>query len=1305
MKSSKPIQEIYSSTVEAQPALEAWKRSRSGAWAGRGFRYQHLVTALILVRQWAGLAPTGCLVPEGFEDCVVEFSGHQIWIQIKSRKEAKFGKAEVHEILNSVNSKVAKINNRTGIRSAVILEQPRTNETEFDITRLFDDSTQNVFVCEAPGEEIVKLFLKRLEIAEVIAEGLASDLYKLVADTSAENASLPFSKRRKISTTEVELRIFERLKAEDPTAIDHALASGALEPVDFTTPVYEPDFYRGVKVKAGHVAANLVMDRTDDVKKVVDLLWTRRHVLVTGPSGAGKSALVWLVANTVSGQLRWFQITGMATATHAEAIITFTRARRPAENSPIGLVFDEVGSANTHLLDMLVHELRGLPAVYVLGSVRQEDVNLISNQSDTEFIPITLDETLAQTVWEKLSAQNHTEWNHWREPFEQSEGLMLEYVHLLTQGQRLAAVIGEQIRQREHESRHDELAILRSAAVISVRGGEVESSRLFELLDLDPTAANIAMRRLIDEHLVCESRPGVLGGLHLLRSNALVTASHDETVYLTTDTLWKSLLATTGETLPRTVQSILTDASAEIESQVIQNLADIIGNSHDIDQWVGILTGLGLATLERHVASFMSMLDQHGLERAHWSLAAMFSDPYLDLLNRPEFERLEILRNAVLEFRSLPKHDLRAICMRRIPEGSMPPPCDRIHQANKLLSCLVPICGGEPIQIALRHEYSADQNFDIRELARLLSTAYLIEPNLAESLVNSLGGEQALFDLFHSQIPWTTPPTIDPKGAHGRTVRSNWYYFSESYQPNPHETVCDICEILIALSPCSDAAASDAVDPMGRTIVIGHFNLASKNMPRKNIPAKARVAWNVAFRQILLSRSADYSLTEYTHQMALLVKRTERVFRSISEKWIRGKQIGNFDTLVSEVNKILDVVNALAYTTPVKPPSAMTEPIRSGTDDTLGALLTGVLGNLITRLCKFDSAKSTATFAGSLADQARGHYQSDIWRTMSSPPLKNLTTLSDRLADIACILHEIAYNNKPEAIHRIVKVSKRARLGTAVSVVARHCRNLANRRLKSRLRKLEHALSQRGWNARCLSRAIDESDSVYWPAREVAILIELTDFETQLERWIEETISLGRLYLKDDWLFSTAPVMNEQVLVSLAFRPSSYMPLLDADFARNWTNHLDKPIFSSALEEAFDKAIEACMQISALFTVCDWQNLIPEEVEFISKVVDTFNRNRKIIASVTDRTESENFALALDYIDHNWNRVVDESESVKAGRVVEDPLYMTNCVVPDAEKNEHASEIFALRLLILREECGGCGGYLNYKNKQRGLSV
>ena len=1269
------------------PELDIWSKSRSGAWAGRGFHYQHMVSVLILVRQWAGLAPPGYLVPEGFEDCVVESSDLRIWIQIKSRNGPTFRDAEVRTILAAVDGKVAKFRNGTDIRTAVILEKPRTTRVETDISRLFDDEGRRIFVCGTPGDDIVRLLSTELEIAEVIAEGLASDLYRLVADAAAANASLPFDKRRKIPTTEVERRIFERLEAEDPSAIDDALLSAALEPVDFTSPVNEPDFYRGVKVKAGHVAANLVLDRPKDVNKILNSFWQRRHVLVSGPSGAGKSALVWLATTAIAGQLRWFQITAIATAAHAEAIIRFVRARRPTEMSPIGLVFDEVGSANSDLWDVLVRELRGIPALYFLGSVRQEDVNLVANHSDTVFIPVMLDENLAHTIWDKLSAGHHTTWTHWREPFEQSEGLMLEYVHLLTQGKRLAAVIGEQIRQREHENRNDELTIIRSAAVLCARGGEVAARRLFELLDLAPDAANRALRRLIDEHLVRESRPGVLGGLHILRSDALLKASHDENVYLTADTLWRSLPATTSETLPRVVQSVLADSGADNEPQSLRKLADMLGNSHDIDQWAAILTGLGLATLERHVASFMSILEQHGVQRAHWSLASLGADPQLDVPVLSESGQLTSLRSAVLAFAEMPKHDLRAACIEQLLEGIEPPRSDSILQTNRLLSCLVPICGGDPIRIALGCELPADRDPDVRQIARLLSTARLTDPNLAESLVASLGGEQVLFDLFRDQMPWTTPPIIEPAGTHGRTVRSNWYQAAGQHQSDPHETVCEICETLIALSPNSDAAASDAVDPLGRTIAVGDFEPWSKNMPRANIPAKARVAWNVAFRQILLARAAVDSLTDYTHQMALLVRGTEQVFHSVTEKWIKGKRISNTAALSSEINRIVDAINALTYTAPENPPSAMTEPVRAGTDDTLGALLTGVLANLLGRLSKLDTAKATATFAGSLGGKAREHHQSGIWRTMSSPPLEELAKLSERLGDVSCILHEMAHHSAPDAIQRIVRTTRKAGFGAAVRAAARHCRHLADRRFNNRLHELETVMLERGWKSRCVSRPINGYDSPYWPAREVAVLLEVEDLAVQWIPNVEHLLSLGRKYLKNDWPFRTVPVMNGQVLASLALAPSSHMPLPDPDFAREWSDCIDKPMFSSTLLEKCDEAIAAGVYVSAIITCRGVKDLHSEEDDILAMAVDTFKRNREIVANRVRKTESEHSALALDYLDRTWGRVVNEYDSVKANRAIGEPLCMTPHLAIAGEESERVQELAAIRLVILQAEC------------------
>ena len=1281
------MNEFVESTGDAEHDLiAAWKNSRSGAWAGRGYHYQYLVSTLILVRQWAGLAPSGSLVPEGLDDCIIELADRDIWIQIKSRQDGTFRSSEVQKILDDIDSKAASLRNNSEICTAVVLEQTCPGESGNGIDQLFIDTTEKVFICKAPYDEIVSLISNQLNTSEIIAEGIASTLYMQVAEAAQANASLSFEKRRRISTTEVEQRISECLEAGDPSAIDSAIISGALEPIDFNTPVDEPSFYQGVKVRSGHVAAGLVFDRPGDMKNIVQKLKLRRHVLVSGPSGAGKSALMWLTAKDLAGEFRWFQITGMATMTHADAIVRFIRARRPTETSPIGLAFDEVGSASSDLWNALVRELRGLSSVYFLGSVRQEDIALITNRSDTEFITVKLDENLARTVWEKLSARKQTSWHHWREPFELSEGLMLEYVHVLTQGQRLADVIGEQVRQRELEDRHDELAIIRSTAVLCARGGEVDARKLFELLGIEPDVASHSLQRLIDEHLVRESRPGVLGGLHMLRSEALSNASHDGTVFLSTDSLWLALPATTGATLPRVVQSILAEATSEFETQALKKLAETLSSSSDVDVWVAILTGLGLATLERHVISFMATLDEHGVQRAHWPLASMYADPYIDIPELSEFEQWQNLRNAILAFRVLPKHDLRPACLKQLPEGSTLPNCNNLNQANRLLSCLVPICGGEPVRIKLVPDFTEVEEQDIREVATMLSTAYMIGPDLADSLVKSLGGEQVLFDLFLSQTPWATAPMTEPNGTHGHTVRSNWFHVAEQYQPDPHETICNICEILLAISPRAEAAASDVVNPMGQPVKVGDYISWSKNMPRQNVPAKARVAWNVAFRQIMLARSAADSLTEYTRQMAQLVKRTEKGFRSISEKWLLGKSISNADSLATEINEIIDAANELTYASPENPSSIMTTPGQSsGANDTLGALLTGVLGNLVRRLSDIQQARAAATFAGSLAAQAKEHSQSQIWRTISSPPLNELAAISKRLDDIACVLHEMAHDSNPTAIQKIVKAARKSIPGNALHTAATYCRSLADQRFHDRLGKLEGALKEQGWNARCWFRPINDSDSVYWPAREVAVLVEITDFEIDAH-YLEDCLVLGEQLLGNDWPFSIAPVINSRVLASMAFLPSSQMPLPDYDFAQKWQEYIGQPFLLSETLEKFDEARAACILLSGIMMCRDLENLHPKEEEVFSSAIESFERNRDIIAGDAENTGLEHFILALDYLERYWNQVRNEFENTKAGRETTEPLCMLEHLALTDHNNERVAELASVRILILQSE-------------------
>ena len=1264
---------------------DVWEDTRSGAWSGRGFHYQHLFSSLILVRQWAGLAPTGYLVPEGLEDCVVELPDRNVWIQIKSRESGTFSKGEVEEIFAEVRRKADRINGRSATQLAVGLEQPRTTVSEQGLGKLFDGEGNKIVVCKRPEAEIVYLLSKELNVAEVIAEGLRSLLYELVAESAVANASLSFEQRRRISTTEVDQRICEYLEANDPTAIDHAFNSGALKSVDFVTPVSEPGFYQGVKVKPGHLAAGLVLDRPNEMQNIIDDLKNLRHMLITGPSGAGKSALTWLVANSLNSEFRWYQISDRAGVHHADAITRFVRARRPNKVSPIGLIFDEVGPSNSDVWNILVRELRELPDVYLMGSVRNEDKVLVANHSDTGFSEVSLKEDIAQSVWRKLVDKGQTDWTHWREPFEQSEGLMLEYVHLLTQGRRLAAVIEEQVRLRIEEERHDELAIVRGTAALCALGGEVEARSLFESLEVPPDRASVALKRLLDEHLVRESRPGVLGGLHTLRSEALSQASHDEIVHLRTDSLWRVLLAATNETLPRIIHSVLKETEGRDEAAVLQGLGETLAANEDIEVWSAILTGLGLGTLERRVASFISILENHGVQRALWSAASLFV--LLDGDLSPSI--LPEVRNAVLAFQATSQRDLRADCLALLPQGTQSPTCTDLRQANRFLSCLLPIVGGESISTIFVPNIANDAEHDIRDVAALLSTAYEVDPEMARDLASKFGDEQSLLGQYHSQTPWMTTPEVDPGGEHGRTVRADWLYVDEECQADPHETIVTICETLLALSPLSDAAASDAIDPSGRPIAVGDFRPWSKNIPRQNLAAKKLAVWNVAFRQVLLARAAIDSLTDYTHEIAQLVRSTEKAFRSLTEKWIRGKRIPK--SLATEINEIGTKISRLTYATQEELSSSMSTSSNStDTENRLGALLLDVLNNLVPRIMQItvsNTAKAPATFAGSRSARAREYVKSEIWRTTSTPPLKELTALAERLNDVACILHEIAHTST--AATRLAKTARKIGEGKAVHAVARRCQASAKRRFRQRQHALEKALEARGWSAKCWTRPIDSSDSPYWPDAEVAILVEITDFETDVN-YIDDCLSIGQEQLAKDWRFRVVPVINGYVIPALALLPSSLMPLPDRDFESEWQDHIDLPFLSSEkarISEALDSAVAACAQISAILYCRDLTNLLPEEEEVLSKAIDSFNRNKEIIVASAEETGLEEFVFASWYLDEIGNQVVSEYEAVQTGQTINDPLCMSPYNAMTGGESERMNELAAVRMLLRQAEC------------------
>ena len=157
-------------------------------------------------------------------------------------------------------------------------------------------------------------------------------------------------------------------------------------------------------------------------------------------------------------------------------------------------------------------------------------------------------------------------------------------------------------------------------------------------------------------------------------------------------------------------------------------------------------------------------------------------------------------------------------------------------------------------------------------------------------------------------------------------------------------------------------------------------------------------------------------------------------------------------------------------------------------------------------------------------------------------------------------------------------MAKRASLSKSVRSAARRCSMQADQRLQVKLRALEQALEERGCHVKCWIRPLGEPDSVYWPPVEIAILVDIADFETHIP-YLMECLLVGKEIFEQEWSFRVAPVMEGAVLPAFALQPTSGilfsedMTLPDMDFSNNWNGYIDHPFHSSEVSDSFDKAM------------------------------------------------------------------------------------------------------------------------------------
>ena len=1165
-------------------AQTLWARSRSGSHAGRGFHYQDAV-ATELALEHLSANTLRRVIPEGLDDVSLELDAGWVHVQAKSRRESR-GPFQLSELRGVWRALAERLTADDESRALLVLERPiaelgdssETPDGGSSATRglaslrphiarelnglglPLDDffARLTIEIRPAAPETALQLLSHRLALPPASCQAHYSALRAEIATKADINGERDLATAATLGKHDLERVLAATTEAVDPSALDEALRNGLCELVDFRTPLADERFYRGMDALPGHVVAGLVLERPELSKSLLDAMAAGRSAIVAGPSGAGKSALLWLTAWETRHRITWYRVP-IVQSSDAVTIARFARGCMPSEASAIGFIVDDVGTDGREGWDQLVRELSTIEHANLLGACREENLFLLTTAGETAQVRPELDEVLATRIYDELDGIGGTRWQHWREPYEQSNRLLLEYSHLLSAGERLEATIKGQVARRLREGRELELEVLRLVATAHAFGAAVDINALQAHLGTGGPELQAAMARLIEEHLLQSPREGQLQGLHELRSRALVAEVHllpPASLHATAEELTKLLQ-------PSELQAFLTRLLIEhpaARSNVVRGVAERIRTAPRADVLAAALQALQLAGFQGTAAAWAIIISEEDASVADAVLLSHFAlDPQAEVDIFPEPVQRAVVRmraEAVDDFRDDLLTQLEpAVLNRAIGESAL----------EDVLS-LVAALRGAPLTPSSEALYQRARDLKLDEQRELLALTYEARPSLAQALADRMGGERALIERLERELPWVRHVALDVDGTGLVVAKADYVFVSEAVESDPHSAVVNLCTYLLALAPSAHTASSRALDARGELAGIG-IPIAEKQIPRENLATDAAVAWNRARCRALIAAVAAHTYTDRLLREREIVERATEVAARAAHAYLTGEG-------VEEALAWGAVLGLMAKSLSPPPPAIeAVGPRESGTllsGDPAGFVGTTIGSNLIPRL--FDEGPDAALVIPGIVDQLDELSNSAHWSLLDGPP--NVEQLRRTLLDLHLVLREAAAAGI--AHQRVLRA-------TSGGGSLRRAAEVARRRVAARLRTLRQDirgdLSRNGHQCQVISRA-SELDSPYWPQDELLVLVEV---ETILA-WgpaLDDLVAIVSPRLTNSPPFLMAPVRDERIVGSCAVRVIGGNPHPAVHDLGSWPE-LPSPLLAETAREMYTAAVDSLADISAI---------------------------------------------------------------------------------------------------------------------------
>lgn len=531
-----------------------WEERRSGSRNIAGVTYQLAVTAQLLVAGKAGILPIRAVTPEGLEDidCELERSRwgtSSLFVQCKERGagESSLGVSDVADFLAHAleaaqdgESRMALVTDasfgsnlaesgwdRTAID--VLTPEARDKLSEFlpDVEDL-DGVLGRIHLVRVPFDVVgeVGVLLGNAFDVEPIVAGLAmSKLLQDLADVAAGQRGRSHARPIRRSVDDLSPVMSDVQRIVDASQLMAAEFERIVVPLDFLSPLElsSDDFLAGVDVRPGHIAADLDIPRPTELGQILDGLEHRGMVLIVGPSGAGKSTLLWRSAATLSGWLRPLRLRACRQE-DVPKILDYVDVLSPTKSSPVLICADDLGRQVMSGWESLASAPLERPGVHLLGAAREEDFQPSLAVRTASLVRPRLDRQVAGGIDQILKERGVSRALSVDEAFERSRELLMEFLTLLTTGERLTTVVGEQVHALLKPERDVEREVLRYICATHVLGTSLPAKALPALVGAENLGE--ALDRLHREHFILEESGHSWRGLHELRSDVVTQVLH-----------------------------------------------------------------------------------------------------------------------------------------------------------------------------------------------------------------------------------------------------------------------------------------------------------------------------------------------------------------------------------------------------------------------------------------------------------------------------------------------------------------------------------------------------------------------------------------------------------------------------------------------------------------------------------------------------------------------------------------------------------------------------------------------------------